>query len=599
MKKIYFLAAMAMFGSYTFGQTKLMQHADFTGTAKADDAAYTPKAQGVNLFSSTFDTPAEWVLGGDGVQGEWLIGTNADPYIIQNYTFYGNMASTTAADGFAFFDGVEFLVNGAVDPQNAWCEMANSIDCSGYNRVILSFEQRYMAFNSDITYVEVSLDNGATWQDAFDVNADVPTNNDPAVQNTKFREFTVNGATQVKFRFRWENASDDDQFGSGYAWMVDDVNVNSLPDNDIEASGLYYGTEGLFYYQIPEAQIAPIDFTVNVRNAGINQQTGVQLEATETLGSGYVGTSPAATVAPSATDSLVVGTAFTPSGQGTYNMDFAMLNDATDDIPANNDLSSYGFEVGQYIYARDNGTAAGSWTGANSTPPVTVEPGNLFDIWADADLYGIDVTFGSTLAEGIEVYGTLYEIDANGDFVFIGETEIYTTGAGDAGTEQTLVFPSELAVTAGTTYLVTASSFATDFSVASAGAVPDQTSFIYGDLGSGGVAWYFINSAPMVRMNFDPSLSVENNELSTIKVSQFPNPFANETTVNYSLQEASAVEYSVVDMAGNVITTGNEGNQTAGEHSFTIDGASFANGVYYLELTAGDNKVTRRLVVNK
>tara|TARA_B100000508_G_scaffold141097_1_gene146939 strand:+ start:28808 stop:30616 length:1809 start_codon:yes stop_codon:yes gene_type:complete len=602
MKKIYVLAAMAMFGSYTIGQSKMMQQADFSGVAPADDAVYTPKAQGISLWSSTFDTPADWTIGGDGQQGDWVIGTNADPMIVTDYTFYGPMASTTANDGFAFFDGVPFLVNGAVDPQNAWIEMTNPVDCSGYNRVILSFEQRYMAFNSDFTYVEVSVDNGASWQGAVDVNADVPTNNDPAVQNTIYQEFQVNGATQVKFRFRWENASDDDNFGSGYAWMVDDVNVSTLPDNDISTSQQYYGTAGLYYFQIPETQIAPIDFTVNVRNAGINAQTGVQLEATETGGSGYTSTSPAVSVAPDATDSLVVASAFTPAGQGTFNVDFAILNDATDDIPSNNQLESYAFEVGQNIYARDTDNPGGSLSGSGLTPPVTIEVGPLFDIFAADDLYAIDVTLGSTVAEGIEIYGTLYEIDPNAaDPVFIGETDYYMTGANDANASLTLPFPAVQPLEAGKTYMVTVASFATDFSVATSGFSPDGTSLIYGDLGSAGVAWYFTNSTPVVRMNFDESLplSVENNEISALKVSQYPNPFANETTVNYSLQEASAVDYNVVDMAGNVIISGSEGNQTAGEHSFTIDGAAFANGVYFLELTAGENKVTRRLVVNK
>lgn len=600
MKKIYFLALAAMVGTSSFGQTvpEMNQGVNKFDAPRVDDGVHTQtKAQGVSLWSSTFDTPAEWVLGGDGAQGDWVIGMNAD--VPEATGYMGDMASTTFGDGFAFFDGVQFLLNGSVDVQNAWVETANSIDCSGYNRVIISFEQRYRAFNSDVTYVEVSLDGGATWQDEVDVNVDEPTNGDP-VQNQKFQEFTVNGSTQVKFRFRWNETTGDDSFGSGYGWFVDDVNVTTLPDNDIETSQLYYGTAGLHYYQIPETQIAPIDFTVNVRNAGINDQDGVQLEATETGGTSYVGTSPAVTVAAEGTDSLVVSSPFTPSGQGTFNFEFAILNDSVDDIPVNNELGTYDFDVVQNIYARDNGGDGGSLSGANATPAVTIETGPLFDIWAQDDIYGIDVTLGSNIAEGIEIYGTLYEIDPNeADPVFISETEYHTTGAGEADSDLTLVFPNEITLEANKTYMVTAASFATDFSVATGGFSPNGTSLIFGDLGSAGVAWYYTNSTPVVRMNFDETLATENNELSTMEVTQYPNPFANETTVNYSLQEAAEVNYKVVDMAGNVILSGEEGNQTAGEHTFTIDGASFANGVYYLELTAGDNKVTRRLVVNK
>lgn len=611
MKKIYFLAAALGFASIGMAQNALPVSKRTISTAKPVQSATAPvyKALGVPIWEDDFDTPGDWVIDNDGITANaagWNIDATNDSWAQAlsggiNSTSGGNYAEVGNGDDPAAVAATEVTYT---------LTMANPIDVvalGGSQFVNLEFEQFGALFNDDQSF-QISEDgtNFVTVGDNSDKEV-LSANGGSAYDNPdlvriNLGQYLSANPTSVWIRFQWTSAFPTNTTNNAwitYGWQIDDVKITTLADNDIRTNNLTFGSEGLFYYQIPELQIAPIDFSVIAENNGENPQTGVALEATETTGSGYVGTSPAVSIPVQDSDSLVVATAFTPSGQGNYNIDFAILNDATDDDPANNAMDSYSFDVGEFIYARDIGTATGSFSGSGLTPPVTVEPANLFDIYADDDLYGIDVTFGPTLAEGIEVYGTLYELDANGDFVFIGETEIFTTGANDAGTSETLVFPSEFTLTAGNTYLVSVSSFATDFSVATAGAVPDQTAFIYGDLGTGGVAWYFINSAPMVRMNFDPSLSVENNELSTIEVSQFPNPFANETTVNYSLQEASAVEYSVVDMAGNVITTGNEGNQTAGEHSFTIDGASFANGVYYLELTAGDNKVTRRLVVNK
>ncbi|HZH85778.1 MAG TPA: T9SS type A sorting domain-containing protein, partial [Brumimicrobium sp.] len=87
---------------------------------------------------------------------------------------------------------------------------------------------------------------------------------------------------------------------------------------------------------------------------------------------------------------------------------------------------------------------------------------------------------------------------------------------------------------------------------------------------------------------------------SNLNVSQnFPNPFANETKVVFNLKEASNVSYTVVDLTGKVVANVNEGNTMAGEHEITIDGSSFANGVYYLNINAGDSKVTRKMIVNK
>ena len=40
-------------------------------------------------------------------------------------------------------------------------------------------------------------------------------------------------------------------------------------------------------------------------------------------------------------------------------------------------------------------------------------------------------------------------------------------------------------------------------------------------------------------------------------------------------------------------------NTMAGDHKITIDGTSFANGIYYLNIKAGESNVTRKMIVNK
>ncbi|MEX2484346.1 MAG: T9SS type A sorting domain-containing protein [Brumimicrobium sp.] len=501
MKKIYLLAIMTIAGNICFAQSpqKQMQKINFSKSTAKSPAVYE-KTPGQVIWSSDFSTQADWIIGGNGAQGDWDMGTNAD---VPDATAYmGDMASTTFANGFGFFDGVAFLIAGSVDPQNAWLEMTNPIDLSGETNVIFSFEQRYRAFNSDITIVEVSVDNGATWTDAIDVNEDVLTN-DPAIQSTVYQAFEVNGATQVKFRFRWENLSDDDLYGSGYGWFVDDVNVTTLPDNDIDASDLYYGTEGLFYYQIPEDQIAPIDFTVNAENVGINDQHGVALEATEISGSGYVGTSTPVSIAVQTSDSLVVNSAFTPPGQSTYDVQFSILNDSLDDVPLNNQIDGYSFEVGDYIYARDKDTAIG-----NVSHNVGFETGNLFDIWQTDQLTAINAHLASNIdVNGLEMFGRVYGVDAFGDFFFIDETPFYLTQPGDEDGFYTFVFTNPVTLNAGETYLVTVGSYNIGFSISNSGNSPDLTSFLYGDLGGGGSNWYYTNNTPMVRMNFEPCLS--------------------------------------------------------------------------------------------
>src|SRR5690554_3013312 len=175
MKKIYVMAAFLGASSFAFNQvvTKAPSHV----TKSTDKAIMTNngvnKAPGVSLWSSDFSDPSEWSINGNGNQGTWVIGdTNA----LQEKDYYSVINSTTVGNGIAFFEGVQFLLSGSVDVQNSWVEMTQSVDCSSESIVTLKFEQSYRAFNSDITYVEVSLDGGTTWEQSTDVNESVATN---------------------------------------------------------------------------------------------------------------------------------------------------------------------------------------------------------------------------------------------------------------------------------------------------------------------------------------------------------------------------------------------------------------------------------------
>jgi hypothetical protein len=609
MKKIYLLAAAFGFALSGIAQYALpMTKKSITNAKPVESVGTMPKALGDTLWTDGFENPSDWVIENDGVTAPaagWTVDANLDSW------YFANAIASTSGGNYA-------EVGNGTDPNAVAAQgvtytltTANPIDIvalGGGQFVNLEFKQ-YGAFFQDEQSFQISEDGVNFETVGTNLGRESLTNtggaayDNPELVRINLGQYLSANPTQVWIRFLWTSefpASVNNNAWITYGWMVDDVQITTLADNDIATNSLNYGSAGLYYFQIPENQIAPIEMSVIAENNGSNPQEGVTFQATESLGSGYVGTSPVINSAIQGRDSLVISSPFTPSGQGNYNIDFEILNDSIDDDPANNSMESYSFAVGENIYARDNGTPTGSFTGNNLSPAVTIEPANFFDIWADDELYAINATMGATLGTGIEVYGTVYEVVA-GDFVFVAETELYTTTASDASSEILLPFAQPLPLNANTTYLVSVSSFDTEFSVATAGFSPDQTSFIQGDLGTGGFAWYFFNSTFMVRMNFDESipLSTENNELSNLQVNQFPNPFANETTVSYTLPDAASVNYSVVDMTGKVIATGNEGTQSAGKHSFTIDGSAFSNGMYFLELNAGENKVTRRLVVNK
>ncbi len=471
----------------------------------------TNKALGISLWSSNFSTATEWTTGGNGAQGAWQIGVAAN---LPNPNYYSVITSTTASNGFAFFEGVQFLLQGSVNVQNSWIQMTNSIDCSSESVVTLKFEQEYRAFNYDKTYVEVSLDGGTTWVQTIDINPTI-TANSYATETVVYRNFIVNNSPTVKFRFRWESPNADNNYGSGYAWQVDDVNILTLSDHDIAIENYYYGTNGLFYHQIPLAQTAPIEGSAVLKNLGSQNQTNVVLTASESVNNVYTGTSTPVSLLSGNKDSVIVTTNFTPPAIGSYKMNYSISYNNTDDNPINNTVQPYEFTVGTSIYARDTSTQAevgiryGQMSGSTRNPPDAIEAGNVYDMVTTSLLTGIDFQFGNIISPGSSVFGEVY--DENLNLLVNGETLPYQMVAGDEDSYKTLVFSSPLSLTAGQTYIVTVKSYDVDFSIATAGKSAPQTSFVYY---INEATWYYTTSTPVVRMNFGPVVNTSKSTIS-------------------------------------------------------------------------------------
>jgi hypothetical protein len=79
-----------------------------------------------------------------------------------------------------------------------------------------------------------------------------------------------------------------------------------------------------------------------------------------------------------------------------------------------------------------------------------------------------------------------------------------------------------------------------------------------------------------------------------------PNPAANLTTVNYTLENATDnVSLRIFDVTGKIVRTYEEGNVAAGSHSINVSTADLEAGVYYYALTAGKGRVAKKMIVTK
>jgi len=80
----------------------------------------------------------------------------------------------------------------------------------------------------------------------------------------------------------------------------------------------------------------------------------------------------------------------------------------------------------------------------------------------------------------------------------------------------------------------------------------------------------------------------------------YPNPFNPTTNISFSLPEQSNVRLTIIDLLGReVATLVNNEQRSAGNYTVTWNASSFASGVYFYRLQAGNFVQTKKLVLLK
>jgi photosystem II stability/assembly factor-like uncharacterized protein len=79
----------------------------------------------------------------------------------------------------------------------------------------------------------------------------------------------------------------------------------------------------------------------------------------------------------------------------------------------------------------------------------------------------------------------------------------------------------------------------------------------------------------------------------------YPNPFNPSTTIKYSVPVNGMVNIRVYDMIGRSALVLVNQVMEAGEHSISFDASKLSSGVYFYELTAGDYKAVKKMILIK
>jgi hypothetical protein len=602
MKKTLLFSLVAL-GSVAYAQKKpLIPSANAlapSSSAITAKPSTDTKTLGVTIWSDNFDNAANWTVdnsGQAGIEYGWNINNTSDGWWSANgitSTGGGNYAELVNGDP-TQTPGTQAL---AVTYNLTTTAPINIAALGGTNQVSLSFEQFGARFN-DLQDIQISTDG----TNFFSVgnNLDKPvlsasggspyTNPDVKIINLA----TVLPANpgNVWIRFSWTTNFPAQAANANvwitYGWYIDNVKIVTNPTNDLSITSKYWGTAGLPYFQIPTTQTAPIDFEINAFNGGVNSQSGVQYSI-NVNGGAFTSSSPATTIPSLDTATLTVSNPFTPAAIGNYSVVHALTADSTDDVPANNVIANTAFSVTNYIYARDNGTPAGSTS--NGTDGF--ESGNLFDIWSAQTLKGIDVRMlggASGTTVGTEVFVKLYSIDATtGDFVFESESDPYIVTAADLNVNKMLMLNVPVNLVANTTYLAVMGAYSQGLKVVNAGSSEPQTSFFFDYFDN---TWYYQTGTPWVRMNFDPTIGI-NEESASIATLVYPNPANEVLNVKMEINNATAGVISIYNSAGSKVkeTAFNAANGVSVEQVSIND---LSAGLYTVKITTNDGFATRK-----
>jgi hypothetical protein len=88
------------------------------------------------------------------------------------------------------------------------------------------------------------------------------------------------------------------------------------------------------------------------------------------------------------------------------------------------------------------------------------------------------------------------------------------------------------------------------------------------------------------------------NAKAAVTVGQnFPNPANGETTIAVTIKDASSVSFEVVNMMGQKVYEVPASNYSSGIHTFSFDASTLANGVYFYTVTAGEEKITKKMIL--
>lgn len=638
MKKVYLLLPAFLVGT-AFAQ-QIVDGPAVNRTAKQEKAQFMHRnalnsgvrAPGDDIFTEDFNgSLGSWTVTGEGGVINGTPTTPANQIVLHDTDGpNGAYSSTTqvitspsAANGFAMMD-IDFLNGGGSAPNPASIQSVNAelvspvYNLNGYGNVSVKFYHAYRfccSFAGPKIFLDVTT-NGFTNVTTYDLEyADAGVN---ITSGTRLHNVNITNAIQgnpatTQIRFRLGEAGNADNM-SHYFWMIDDISIYESNQFRAELDTVNWSTDvanwGAFggFQQIPAyaATSTNLEWSAWLDNTGGSNWTNARLHVDQN-GSTFAQSTGEAINAGSMSSALHVASATMPGTAGTYTYTVYPTADQTMefadtfnfDVTVNEVASAYmGITGGSYSNGGTNPTDDMSCADYTFNTITVTKSG-----WGGA-YYG-DMT---EVAHALSIVFTDTSINAFAPMTLIIEvngnqvaSQAFTVDGANMGTAQVVNLTTPVQIAPGDEVFYWAEDQDGEIRVLGSGSDAYHVGFLH-IYDATGYLGYLLDVPPMVSLHTVPgTVSVDENEKTSINTlaQNTPNPFDNNTMIRFNLAQAEMCSFEVVDVTGKVVKSIDLGSRGAGQHQIELNANEFNKGIYFYTLTAGDSRMTKKMVVTK
>lgn len=514
----------------------------------------------------------------------------------------GNRNFNGFQGNFAILDSDNY--GGGGSTQDAYLE-SPVFDISGLQNVAVTFLEHFRSGFGGVPSMEISVDQGATWEEVFTHEANVGSESSPFVPVQSEYDITsfVNGASEIKLRWRFQGLF-------SWWWAIDEIQVYE-PSPEPSAVAL----------NAPEDQSIDISLSPTLKwSVG----PGVSPDSFDV----YFGTDPNPAISGTVsttewtTPELEYSTTYywyiiakneEGSSGASAIWSFTTMDDPVLTAPFLVDFSgfppkgweqSYGQLSASTVFSESSGM---SWKGTDFLNIEGNNAGakiNLYVGISDDPIYRWLKTPKIDMGDGSTKYALRFDI---------GVTE-YNDTVSDQLAENDY-FAIVVSLDGGETWssdnVIFEKSGSNGDQIASGGEFIDlPLSDIIGEVRLGFYAERVSGTSPDIDLHIanvrvrdanEEVVSIDKQEtpVSFALDQNYPNPFNPTTNIRFGLPEAADVTLEIFNMLGQRVDVLVNENRTSGYHTITFDAGNLSSGVYIYRIQAGSFVETRKLTVIK